>query len=281
VLEHGTRVAGYEIEGVLGSGATAVVYEARQLALDRKVALKVLTLEPGMDPSFRARFAKEGRVQAGLDHPSVVAVFEAGEWEGAPFIAMQLVRGDTLSEMILAQALAGDRALRLLRPIADALDTAHAAGVIHRDVKPQNILVAAGDRPYLADFGLTKRLEDTALTRAGQFVGTLDYVAPEQIIGQAPTGACDVYALGAVLFECLTGAAPYRGHADAAVLYAHLSEPPPLVSELRPDLPRALDAVIAAAMAKDPAARPGTATELIERAEAAYAAGWPAVSSSA
>jgi serine/threonine-protein kinase len=269
VLQKGARVAGYEIEGVLGRGGMGIVYEARQLALGRKVALKVLTVAPGMDPSFRERFRKEGRVQAAIDHPNIVTVYEAGEWEEAPFIAMQLVRGDTLKEKILAQELESGRTLRLLRPIAGALDAAHAAGVIHRDVKPQNILVGAGDRPYLADFGLTKGLDDTALTRAGQFVGTLDYVAPEQIRGQRPTPSCDVYALGAVLFECLTGAVPYRKHADAAVLYAHLSEPPPLVTDVRADLPSALDEVIQTAMEKDPGARQASATELIDQAEAA------------
>jgi serine/threonine-protein kinase len=280
-LEHGSRVAGYEIEGVLGHGGMGTVYAAREVALDREVALKILTLAPGMDPVLAQRFRKEGRVQAALDHPNVVAVYDAGESEDGPFIAMQLVRGDTLKDKIVARELDPGRALRILRPVADALDAAHVAGIIHRDVKPQNILVAEGDHPYLADFGLTKRVDGTALTSAGQFVGTIDYVAPEQILGQSPTWACDVYALGAVLFECLTGAVPYHEHADAAVLYAHLSAPPPRPSDVRAELPPALDAVVAAAMAKDAGARPASATALIERAEAAYAAGWPAVSSSA
>src|SRR4051794_38172822 len=252
-----------------------IVYEARQLALGRKVALKILSVAPEMDPSFRERFRKEGRVQAGLDHPHIVTVYEAGEWEEAPFIAMQLVRGETLKDKIVAQELESARTLRILRPIAEALDAAHEAGVIHRDVKPQNILVSAGDRPYLADFGLTKGLDDTALTRAGQFVGTLDYVAPEQIRGLRPTRTCDVYALGAVLFECLTGTIPYPKHTEAAVLYAHLSDPAPLVTERRPELPPELDAVIATAMDKAPGARQASASRLIDDAEAALVAGAP------
>ena len=269
MLDKGTKVAGYEIEGILGHGGMGVVYEARQLSLGRTVALKILAGTLGMDPSFKERFRHEGRIQATLDHPHIVTIFEAGEWDDSLFIAMRLVRGPNLKEMIIARELEGARTLRILRPIAEALDSAHEAGLIHRDIKPQNILVGSRDRAYLADFGLTKGIDDAGLTQTGQFVGTIDYIAPEQIRGEPATGACDIYALSAVLYECLTGAVPYAKPSDAAVMYAHLSEPPPLVTDQRPELPPNLDEVICKAMDKDPTARYATATALIDAAERA------------
>jgi hypothetical protein len=246
-----------------------VVYEARQLSLGRTVALKILAGTLGMDPSFKERFRHEGRIQAALDHPHIVTIFEAGEWDDSLFIAMRLVRGPNLKEMIIARELEGARTLRILRPIAEALDSAHEAGLIHRDIKPQNILVGSRDRSYLADFGLTKGIDDAGLTQTGQFVGTIDYIAPEQIRGEPATNACDIYALSAVLYECLTGTVPYPKPSDAAVMYAHLSEPPPLVTEQRPELPPNLDEVICKAMDKDPKGRYASATGLIDEAERA------------
>jgi protein kinase-like protein len=269
VLDKGTKVAGYEIEGILGHGGMGVVYEARQLSLGRTVALKILAGTLGMDPSFKERFRHEGRIQAALDHPHIVTIFEAGEWDDSLFIAMRLVRGPNLKEMIIARELEGGRTLRILRPIAEALDSAHEAGLIHRDIKPQNILVGSRDRAFLADFGLTKGIDDAGLTQTGQFVGTIDYIAPEQIRGEPATNACDIYALSAVLYECLTGAVPYPKPSDAAVMYAHLSEPPPLVTDQRPELPPNLDEVICKAMDKDPKARYASATALIDEAERA------------
>ena len=269
MLDKGTKVAGYEIEGILGHGGMGVVYEARQLSLGRTVALKILAGTLGMDPSFKERFRHEGRIQAALDHPHIVTIFEAGEWDDSLFIAMRLVRGPNLKEMIIARELEGARTLRILRPIAEALDSAHEAGLIHRDIKPQNILVGSRDRAYLADFGLTKGIDDAGLTQTGQFVGTIDYIAPEQIRGEPATNACDIYALSAVLYECLTGAVPYPKPSDAAVMYAHLSEPPPLVTDQRPELPPNLDEVICKAMDKDPKARYASATDLIDEAERA------------
>jgi hypothetical protein len=269
VLEKGTKVAGYEIEGILGHGGMGVVYEARQLSLGRTVALKILAGTLGMDPTFKDRFRHEGRIQAALDHPNIVTIFEAGEWEDSLFIAMRLVRGPNLKEMIIGRELEGARTLRILRPIAEALDSAHEAGLIHRDIKPQNILVGSRDRAYLADFGLTKGIDDAGLTQTGQFVGTIDYIAPEQIRGEQATAACDIYALSAVLYECLSGAVPYPKPSDAAVMYAHLSEPPPLVTDQRPELPPNLDEVICKGMDKDPVTRFQTATGLIDEAERA------------
>jgi serine/threonine protein kinase len=275
VLPRGAQVAGYEVEGVLGRGGMGIVYEARQPSTGREVALKVFALANCVDPSFRKRFQREGRIQAAIDHPNIAAVFEAGEWEEALFIAMRLVRGPNLKALTIAGGLEAERALRILTPVAAALDAAHAAGLTHRDVKPQNILVGEGDRAFLADFGLTKGLGDTVLTRAGEFVGTIDYSAPEQILGQPATSAADVYSLGAVLYECLTGTVPFPRHTDAAVMYAHLSEPPPLVRDERPELPPALDDVVCRALAKDPQERQPGAGALMDDAARAlgYAAG--------
>jgi serine/threonine-protein kinase len=246
------------------------VYEAHQIALGRDVALKLLTPRLGQDPSFRERFQHEGRIQAAIDHPHIVTVFEAGEIDEGLYIVMRLIRGPTLKDLVIARELEGARTLRLLTPIADALDAAHDAGLIHRDIKPQNILVGARDHPYLADFGLTKGINDAGLTKTGQFVGTIDYVAPEQIRGEPATRCSDIYSLGAVLYECLTGVIPYPKPSDAAVMYAHLSEPPPLVSDQRPDLPHELDDVLRKAMAKEPAERQQTASELLAEAKRAF-----------
>jgi serine/threonine protein kinase len=266
-----STVPGFRLEYELGRGGMGVVYEAREPSAGRKVALKVFALGNGNDPSFRRRFQREGRIQAAIDHPNIATVFETGECEEALFIAMRLVQGTNLKALTIAGGLEPERALRILTAVADALDAAHEAGLTHRDVKPQNILVGEDDRAYLADFGLTKGVGDTRLTRAGEFVGTIDYSAPEQILGQPATAAADVYSLGAVLYECLTGTVPFPRHADAAVMYAHLSEPPPLVTDERPELPPELDDVICRALAKDPQERQASAGELMRDARQALA----------
>jgi serine/threonine protein kinase len=270
MLTPGTQVAGYRIEGVLGHGGMGIVYSARQLALERLVALKILAPQLSLDESFRQRFRREGQIQAAMDHPHIIPVYEAGEIDGALFITMRLVRGPTLKDLIVARQLEGARTLRILKPIAQALDAAHDVDLIHRDIKPQNILVGLHDHPYLADFGLTKGTNEVGLTRTGQFVGTTDYVAPEQIRGEAASAATDVYSLAGVLYECLTGVVPYAKPSDAAVLYAHMIESPPLVTDQRPDLPAALDEVIARGMAKDPTARHARASDLVNAAERAF-----------
>jgi hypothetical protein len=269
-LEKGTEVAGYRIEGILGQGGMGVVYEATQLSLNRTIALKLLAQNLGDDPAFRERFRREGLLQAQIDHPNIVTVYEAGDTDQGLFLAMRLVRGPNLKDMILARELDAGRTLRILAPIADALDTAHNQGLIHRDIKPQNILVSGRDHAYLADFGLTKAPGEKSLTKTGQFVGTLDYISPEQIRGKPASHLSDIYALAAVLFECLTGVVPYPKDSEAAVLYAHMSDEPPSVSEERPDLPAALDAVIRQAMSKEPEDRHQTASELLRDAEEAF-----------
>jgi serine/threonine protein kinase len=245
------------------------VYEATQLSLNRVVALKLLAPNLSDDAGFRARFEREGQVQAALDHEHIVAVYEAGQSEYGLFLAMRLIAGPTLKQLILDDDLDPRRTVRLLTQVATALDAAHEAGLIHRDIKPQNILIGRGDHAYLADFGLIKAPDEARLTGTGQFIGTIDYVAPEQIQGEPATPASDCYALAGVLYECLTGEVPFPKPSEAATLHAHVMSPPPVVSELRPDLPSALDGVIAQGMAKDPWSRPSLAAELIQSASRA------------
>jgi predicted Ser/Thr protein kinase len=264
--------AGYRLDGMLGEGGMGAVYRATQLSLERVVALKVLTVELSSDPAFRERFRREGLLQAALDHPHIVTVYEAGEAENRLFLAMRMVEGPTLKELVQRRELDDRRALRLLTQVAEALDAAHARGLIHRDVKPHNVLVGTGDHAYLADFGLTKGNDDAAMTETGQFVGTIDYISPEQARGELATARSDVYALTAVLCECLTGQVPYVRATEDRVLMAHLTDPAPRLSEIRPDLPAAMDEVIAEGMAKDPAARPASAGELMLKARRALGA---------
>lgn len=246
------------------------VYRATQLSLKRPVALKVLAFELSNDPGFCARFEREGQVQAALDHDHIVAVYEAGQSEYGMFIAMRLIQGPTLKDLIFSGDLDPRRTLRLLAQVAHALDAAHKADLIHRDVKPQNILIGPGDHAYLADFGLIKAVDDHGpLTGTGQFIGTIDYVAPEQIQGEPATATSDCYALTGVLYECLTGQVPFPRPNEAATLHAHVLQPPPKLTEVRPDLPAELDEVIAHGMAKDPGARPATAVGLIMEAQRA------------
>jgi serine/threonine protein kinase len=245
------------------------VYEATQLSLNRVVALKLLAPNLSEDPGFRARFEREGQVQAALDHDHIVSVYEAGQSEYGLFLAMRLIAGPTLKQLILDGSLDPRRSVRLLAQVANALDAAHDAGLIHRDIKPQNILIGRGDHAYLADFGLIKAPDEARLTGTGQFIGTIDYVAPEQIQADPATSASDIYALTGVLYECLTGEVPYPKPSEAATLHAHVMQPPPRLSERRPDLPPALDGVISAGMAKDPWSRPSRAAELIQSASRA------------
>jgi len=254
------------------------VYEATQLGLGRRVAFKVLHTDLGSEAGFRERFRREGQLQATLEHPHVVTVYEAGEIDDGLFLAMRLVDGVTLKQLIVNGELDAERTLRILAPVADALDTAHASGLVHRDVKPQNILVGEADQAFLADFGLTRGPDQSAVTRSGQVVGTIDYIAPEQVRGEPAGTASDIYAFSGVLYECLTGSVPYARPSDAAVLYAHLNDEPPSVHAVRDDLPVGIDAVLARGMAKEPDERPASAGELVEQAAAVVGSG-PAAAS--
>jgi YVTN family beta-propeller protein len=265
----GTEIAGYRIEGLLGRGGMGVVYLAEHIRLRRRVALKLLTPEFAEDPKFRDRFVRESQLAASLEHPNIIPIYDAGEEGGLLYIAMRFVEGTDLKSVIVEQgALPPERVLPILAQAAAALDAAHARGLVHRDVKPGNILLSseAGslDHVYLSDFGLTKRMtSDSGITGTGQFVGTLDYAAPEQFEGKQLDGRADVYSLGGVLYECLTGEIPYRRDNQAALVYAHLMADPPKVTEAKPELPEAIDAVVAKAMAKNPEGRYSSSGELV------------------
>jgi len=272
-----TMLAGYRIEDLLGRGGMSTVYLAEDTRLRRRVALKVMAPELGRDERFRDRFVRESQIAAGMEHPNIVPIYEAGEADGMLFIAMRYVRGTDLRRLIEAEgSLDPRRAVQILRDVASALDAAHAEGLVHRDVKPANVLLIEGagadgrDVVYLSDFGLTKRLEGQSggLTKTGQFVGTVDYVAPEQIEGKAVDGRADEYSLGCVLYECLTGDIPFPRDTQVAALYAHMSDKPPRPSVRRPDLPVGLDRVVARALAKAPAQRFGSCGELMAAARA-------------
>jgi YVTN family beta-propeller protein len=270
-LDLGTELLGYRIEAQIGRGGMSVVYRAHHETLDRKVALKVLAPELREDERFRERFLRESKLAASIEHPNIVPIYDAGEVDGRLYIAMRHVEGSDLKTLLRREgALEPRRALVLVAQLADALDAAHARGLVHRDVKPSNVLVDGAGRPYLSDFGLTKSVSDrSALTATGQIVGTVDYVAPELIEGKAVDGRADVYSLGCVLYECLTGEVPFPRDSELAVLFAHVQEPPPRPSDRRPELGRELDGVIAKALAKAPEQRYATDAELVEAARTA------------
>ncbi len=269
-LVPGEVVGGYRIERVLGRGGMGMVYEAVQLSLDRRVAFKVLAPDLSVDPQFALRFRREALIQASLTHPNIVTVHDAGEVDGMLYIVMRLIPGTTLKDLIAEGSISPPQLIKVLRDVAEGLDAAHADELVHRDVKPENILVRTGaTRAYLADFGLTRLVSGSGFTAAGQFVGSVLYIAPEQIAGEIPTPAVDIYSLGAVLFEGLTGTPPFARASEIAVLFAHANEPAPRISALAPDLPSEIDAVVERAMAKDPSARYETAVELVDAAAAA------------
>ena len=271
----GSVFGSYRIDAVLGRGGMGVVYRAEHLGLQRRVALKLLTPQLADDEAFRRRFVRESQLAASIDHPNIIPIYEAGEVEGEFFLAMRYVDGTDLDARLRDGPLAPATALELLGQAAGALDAAHEAGLVHRDVKPGNMLLAAARggaaaHVYLTDFGLTKRTDSqTGLTAYGSFLGSLDYVAPEQVQGKSVDGRADVYALGCVLYQCLTGAIPFERDSEMAMLWAHVHEPPPAASERQPALPAAIDAVIARALAKDPAQRYPSGAALIAAARQA------------
>ena len=264
----GTEVAGYRLEQVLGRGGMSVVYLAEHIRLGRKVALKLLAPALSEDESYRERFIRESRRAAELDHPNIIPIYDAGEGDGQLYIAMRLVEGADLKALIKRDGpLQLGRALFILEQVAGALDAAHERDLVHRDVKPSNILVSEpSDRVYLTDFGVVKHTASRGLTKTGFFIGTVDYAPPEQIEGLPLDPRTDVYALGCVFYECLTGRAPFDRDGEVAVMHAHLTEPPPRLTTPRPDLPKALNQVVATAMAKSKDERYGSCEELIDAA---------------
>jgi serine/threonine protein kinase len=274
-LEPGSMFAGYRIEGMLDRGGMGVVYRAADVELDRTVALKLIAPEHNRDEDAVTRFKAEARLAASLEHPNIVPIHRGGEYEGVLYLAMRFVPGTNLRRLIDRGGLDMDRIQRITASVAAALEAAHERGLVHRDVKPANILVSGEgghEQVYLTDFGLTKRLgSQGSLTRTGAWVGTPDYVAPEQVQAETVDGRADVYSLGCVLYEMLTGSVAYPKDNDMAKLWAHVTDPPPAPSLKRPELVKAFDVVVARATAKDPDARYAKASELAAAVDRAAA----------
>ena len=268
-LAAGTELAGYRIESPVGRGGMGIVYRAHDLALDRKVALKVLAPELAGDVRFRERFLRESRLAASLDHPAIIPIYDAGEVAGQLYIAMRLVEGTDFKQLLAEEdKLEPERTLQLLEQVAEALDSAHERGLVHRDVKPSNVLVDHQGHCYLADFGLSRRMAEQGTRSVGaRSLGTVDYVAPEQIRGEELDGRADLYSLGCLLYECLAGRPPFTGASNTAVVFAHLEEDPP-------SLP-GLENVISKALAKRPDDRYQSGGELVAAAREALGLGAP------
>ena len=253
----GSEFAGHRIDGIAGRGGMGVVYVATHLALNRTVALKLIAPDLAEDEAFRTRFKQESMTAASIDHPHVIPIFHAGEEGGQLYITMRYVQGTDLRALIAQSGkLHPVDAAKIVSQTAAALDAAHARGLVHRDVKPANVLIAGSGteaHAYLTDFGLTKHAaSQSGMTKTGMFVGTLDYIAPEQLQGGKLDARADVYALGCVLYQTLTGTVPYPRDTDPAKIWAHMSEPPPSVVQTVGDVPRQFEEVVARAMAKDP-----------------------------
>jgi serine/threonine protein kinase len=280
MIEHdalipGTELAGYRIVRHIARGGMGDVYEATQLSLDRKVALKVIAARLGADERFRARFRREAKLAAAIDHPNILPVYETGELpDGRLFLTMRLVIGRDLSSLLREKGpLGAHETVEILTQIADALDAAHEHGLVHRDVKPANVLLMqapGGWRAYLADFGLAKpdtedpeQSEGGEHTASGEILGTVDYMAPEQIDGLPLDGRADVYSFGCMVYRCLTGEVPYRRESRTGTLVAHANAPIPIPSQAVAGVPAPLDEVVRRAMAKDPSERAASAGELM------------------
>jgi predicted Ser/Thr protein kinase len=267
----GTGLLGYRIEALIGRGGMGVVYRAHDPRLKRKLALKLIGPDVAEDERFRARFLRESELAAALEHPNVVPIYDAGEADGQLYIAMRYIEGHDLRALLREEGrLEPARALAVCAQVADALDAAHERGLVHRDVKPSNVLLDASGHAYLADFGLSRRLAEHGAPFAdGRSLGTPAYVAPEQIEGGPVDGRADVYSLGCLLYECLTGEPPFALDSRLAVVFAHLEAEPPKASERNVGLPSRLDAVIAKGMAKDRDDRYERASELASAASEA------------
>jgi serine/threonine protein kinase len=281
-LSDGDEFAGYRVERRLGRGGMGILYLAVEPGLERRVALKLIAPEAASDDVFARRFAEESRIAASIEHPNVVPIYAAGEEAGVPYIAMRYVAGADLARRLAREGrLSPEVAVGLIAQIGNGLDAIHAAGLIHRDVKPANVLLSGdegGDHAYITDFGVARNVAtESGLTQTGRFVGTLDYVAPEQISGGAVDARADVYALGCLLFKLLTGEVPFPKDGEAARLFAHLNDPPPAPSLYVPEVSMALDDVVIRAMSKSPDDRYPSAGDLGRAAQAALHGESPAV----
>jgi len=263
-LPLGSIFAGCRVEEVISSGGAAVVYRAEELALQRRVAIKLILPERSGEERFRERFRRESKVAAAIDHPNVIPIFDAGEEDGLLFITMRLVEGTDMRTLITARGrIEPLRAARIVRQVGAALDAVHAQGMLHRDVKPSNVLLAREDHAYLSDFGFAKPAASVGgLTRQESIVARAEYVAPEQILNERVDGRADTYALGCLLFEALTGEAPFARWTEGPQVLAHLNAPRPSPVELCPDLPSEFDDVVQRAMATDPNERYPSAGDL-------------------
>ena len=269
----GTTFGKYTLSRLLGKGGMGEVYEAYDTDKERTIALKILADEYSQNATFRERFQRESRAAAILQEPHVIPIHDWGEIDGHLYIDMRLVQGETLDDLLAAGPLPPQRAVTIVRQISAALDAAHATGLIHRDVKPQNIIVTGDDFAYLVDFGIAAATGDSRLTTAGTKIGTLNYMAPERFTDQPVTPAVDVYSLACVLYESLTGEAPYAGDSLQHLLAAHITLPPPRPSEADPGVAAAFDDVVARGMAKDPDDRYGSAGGLGRAAQRALDGG--------
>ncbi len=281
-LADGDEFAGYRIETRLGRGGMGILYLALEPGLERRVALKLIAPEAAADEVFARRFAEESRIAAAIEHPNVVPIYAAGEEDGVPWIAMRYVAGSDLARRLIQQGkLEPAQAVALIGQLGNGLDAIHAAGLVHRDVKPANVLLSGdpgSEHAYITNFGVARNVAtESGLTQTGRFVGTLDYVAPEQISGEEIDARVDVYALGCLLYKLLTGEVPFPREGEAARLYAHLHDPPPAPSLYVPSLPMALDDVVIRAMSKSPEDRYPSAGDLGRAAQAALSGGAVAV----
>ncbi len=276
-IQIGSEFVGYRLDELIGRGGMGVVYRAYDLRLKRSVALKLMAPELALDQRFRERFSREAELAMSLEHPNVVPIHDAGEIDGRLYLAMRRVEGTDLRALLHVEGVLDPaRALAICSQVANALDAAHASGLVHRDVKPSNVLLDANEHVYLADFGLTRQFDEHGGPAGeGRSVGTPAYLAPEQIEGGPLDGRSDVYSLGCLLYECLTGEVPFSRGSRLAVAWAHLEEEPPSASERRPELPVSIDAVIRKAMAKEARDRYPTCAALINAAAQALGLGRP------
>src|SRR6266852_7530494 len=272
-IEPGTKLGPYEVQEVIGQGAMGVVYRAYHAELERIGAVKVLQAI-GPDPEAKARFRREAQAIAHMRHPNILNVYDFGEYRGTPYMIVEFVAGGSLADRLQRGPVHRESAIAYLRGIAEALDYAHSLGIVHRDVKPANVLLGPDDSPILADFGLAKLLESTSIRSiTGITTGTPAYMSPEQVTGSEVGPAADRYSLATIAYELLTGAYPFDGEGVLEMLYAHVHREPPPPSARNPELARGVDAVVLRGLAKSPDLRWHTCKAFVEALAAALAAG--------